>query len=467
LRDDLSGSNGSLARVGKKCKVPDCQNRAKSRKGQYCESCRPSGASPASSSQAPSGTTVPLKRSSEALSPHDVQSKKSRKPSDLLTSLNLLELAVKPVDDIVRILEDVRAAEVELLEFYNDSRVEIGSLEESLEMERAQRVALEADCVLLKVAVADKELELIRLKSLGPRSGPEPHVSQAVVSESAPLDYASVAKKVPVDQQISSRQQKATLVARFPPGTDLSTVNRKFFDGFFDLRKGGPPVQSFRRTEDAFYLDFPSLEQRNRAQELASEKAAPFEKVFVPEKQFPLIVKFTGLSGVAFPSPSEVISARAKKEEEIIRKLDVENQNFKGQFTSLRVLNHIRCADAGTDSYLVRLCLRTAIARDEALRNCTLSLDGEYHRVDRVNLNREVRRCTRCQSYRHGTRGCRAASFRCAFCACDHPTKDCRAPEGSVPLCCNCGVSGHRAGDFSCRAHLAAVAALRDASVNV
>jgi len=331
-------------------------------------------------------------------------------------------------------------------------------------MERAQRVATEADCGLLKIAVADRELELIRLRSLSPHSDPGPHVPSTVVTEPVPLNYASAARRTPAVQQTSSGRQRATLVAKFPPGTDLSSVNRKYFDSFFNLKSGGPPVQSFRRADDAFYLDFPSLEQRNRAQELASSEATPFDKVFVPDKQFPLIVKFTGMSGIDFPMISDEISVRAKKEEEIVRRQDTENHSFSGQFTSLRVLNHIHCADSDTDSYLVRLCLRTAVARDEALRCCTLSLDGECHRVDRVNLDREVRRCTKCQSYRHGTRRCRAAAFRCAICTCDHPTRDCSAPKGSAPLCCNCGVSGHRAGDFTCRAHLAAVAALRAAS---
>ena len=88
-KDGLDGSIGSSTKVGRKCKVSDCQNRAKGKKGQYCESCRPSGTSRASSSsRAPSGGSavpVPLKRSSEALSPHDVQSKKSRGPSGLLS----------------------------------------------------------------------------------------------------------------------------------------------------------------------------------------------------------------------------------------------------------------------------------------------------------------------------------------------------------------------------------------------
>jgi len=192
--------------------------------------------------------------------------------------------------------------------------------------------------------------------------------------------------------------------------------------------------------------------------------AAPFEKVYVPEKQFPVLVKFTGLVDVAFPNPSDAKPVREKKEGDIIERLYTENQKFAGQFSSFRVLNHIRCSTTESDSYLIRLCLRTVEARETMLRSCALSLDGKFHRVDKVDLNREIRRCTKCQSYGHGTRSCRSVAHRCAKCGENHPSKDCPKADGSAPSCCNCSEVGHRAGDFSCKAHMAAVANLRAAS---
>lgn len=266
--------------------------------------------------------------------------------------------------------------------------------------------------------------------------------------------YASATRRMP-------SKGKAVLVTKFAPDSDLSSVNRKYFDSLFNLRSGGPAVQSFRRTDDTFFLEFPTIEQRNKAQTIATEVAAPFEKVYVPEKHFPLLVKFTGLMDVDFPSPSDAKSVAEGKERDIIEKLCVENQRFTGQMSSLRVLNRIHCSDTKTDSYLVRLCLKSAEARQDMLRSCALSLDGEYHRVDKVDLNREVRRCTKCQSYKHGTKSCRSEVYKCARCGQNHPTKGCPLAEGSPPSCCNCSEKGHSAGDHSCKAHLAAVAKLR------
>ncbi len=162
--------------------------------------------------------------------------------------------------------------------------------------------------------------------------------------------------------------------------------------------------------------------------------AAPSEKVYIPEKQYPLLVKFTGLVDVASPSSTDARSVGEEKERKIIEKLCVENQRFAGMICSLRVLNRIHCSSTNTDSYLVRLCLKSAGARDDVLRGCALSLDGEFHRVDRVDLNREVRRCTKCQSYKHGTRSCRSDVYRCAKCGENHPTRSCPLAEGSPHL---------------------------------
>ena len=291
----------------------------------------------------------------------------------------------------------------------------------------------------LKLILADKEIELAKQRKGLSSSGPPPSNTTLVAPS-----YANAARK-----------GRAVLVAKVAPNSDTSSVNRHYFDNLLGLKDGGLPVSRFRRSESSYVIEFPSIEQRNRAHDIISSKSnTPFEKLSNPEQQFPLLAKFNGIDCTNFSASEDSSETKEEKDSEVLKLLSEENPEFEGQFSSLRVLHRI----PDSNSFLVRLCLKTAAARNSLLRRCTISLEGANHRVDKVDPNREVRRCTKCQSHKHSTKRCQSASFKRAICAADHSTKDCDHPKDAPPKCCNCG-QGHKTSDFSCKDHVASVAA--------
>ena len=161
-------------------------------------------------------------------------------------------------------------------------------------------------------------------------------------------------------------------MAKVAPYSDTSNVNRHYFDNLLGLKEGGPPVSRFRRSESSYVIEFPSIELRNRAHDIISSKpTTPFEKLSSPDQQFPLLAKFNGIDCTNFSASEDSSETKEEKDSEVLKLLSEENPEFEGQFSSLRVLHRI----PDSNSFLVRLCLKTAAARNSLLRRCTISLE--------------------------------------------------------------------------------------------
>ena len=80
-----------------------------------------------------------------------------------------------------------------------------------------------------------------------------------------------------------------------------------------------------------------------------------------------------------------------------------------------------------------------------------------------VDLNREVRRCFRCQTYGNIAKSANNACMLdevCGYCAGDHSTKECT--RTGHPKCANFS-KAHRAGDPSCSLEIRGVNRFRAA----
>ena len=106
----------------------------------------------------------------------------------------------------------------------------------------------------------------------------------------------------------------------------------------------------------------------------------------------------------------------------------------------------------------VKLFFDSKRVRDEVLKSGRLFAFGRRVQVVEVDLNRDVRRCYRCQTYGHIAKtpnnACSNEEVVCGYCAGPHLTKVC-AHKGQ-PKCANCKLA-HRSGDPSCHHQIRAV----------
>ena len=101
--------------------------------------------------------------------------------------------------------------------------------------------------------------------------------------------------------------------------------------------------------------------------------------------------------------------------------------------------------------------------RDMVLKAGRLFTFSRRFRVVEVDLNREVRRCFRCQTYGNIAKSANNACMLdevCGYCAGDHSTKECT--RTGHPKCANFS-KAHRAGDPSCSLEIRGVNRFRAA----
>ncbi len=105
----------------------------------------------------------------------------------------------------------------------------------------------------------------------------------------------------------------------------------------------------------------------------------------------------------------------------------------------------------------VKILFNCRVARDLALAEVIFDFFNTTARIVEILLDREVRRCFKCQGYGHVQASCHDPNPSCCKCAGAHLTRDCNS---LIRKCVNCG-GAHQSGDRFCPTQMKAVARYR------
>jgi len=244
----------------------------------------------------------------------------------------------------------------------------------------------------------------------------------------------------------ATRPESSTLVVTVREDAAEEQVDTQIIDQLLDAADSGPVPQTVRRKEGKVFISFSDAVQSGRAKAMMESKPESvrlFQTVNTQPKLYPAIILHV-----------DVDDLEALKTEIAFRNPIAKN-SIKKVHTIFRSQNNI--------TGHAKLFFGDKSIRDAVLKAGRLFAFGRRFRVVEVDLNREVRRCYRCQAYGHISKSATNACVKdevCGFCAGSHSTKTCTR-EGQ-PKCANC-FKAHRAGDPSCSHQTRAVNRFRAA----
>ena len=241
------------------------------------------------------------------------------------------------------------------------------------------------------------------------------------------------------------------LCSNVQPGT----INQPFLDSLTDYQtdRNSPIVKSFRTNNAGLLiLSFENEVKRDdalcRIRSKSNVTEGIFSSVFIPPKAYPFIVKFSNVDLNLFPTtPSENNKAKAKS---LASSLELDNTLPADSIVSLSVIAVFK----ETNSCHVRISLIDEKLRDDVLKRLKFFTGEVAHRMKKIDLNKEVKRCKDgCQLYGHRTFECKTKLTNCGKCGANHTTTSCTS---STKCCFHCR-EAHHAGDPSCPAQIKAV----------
>ena len=240
--------------------------------------------------------------------------------------------------------------------------------------------------------------------------------------------------------------ESSTLVVTVNEDAANEEVDTKFIDQLLEAAESGPVPQVVRRKEGKVFISFSDAVQSGRAKAVMETKPECrhlFHSVDTQAKLFPAVILNV-----------DVADLDVLKKELAFRNPMVSNSILKVH-TIFRSPNNV--------TGHVKLFFGTKSIRDAVVKAGNLFACGRRFRVVEVDLNREVRRCFRCQAYGHIAKTASNVCLHdevCGFCAGAHSSKTCA--RTGPPKCANCS-KAHRAGDPSCTFQIRAVNRFRAA----
>jgi hypothetical protein len=234
----------------------------------------------------------------------------------------------------------------------------------------------------------------------------------------------------PTPSDPTTRAESSTLVVTVSEAAENEEVNAHTIDRLLDATARGPIPQMVKRKEGKVYISFSDAVQSGRAKSLMETKQecrTLFKSVATQAKLFPAVALNVDVADV----------------EALEKELVFRNPNVGHAIKQVRAIFRYSNSTNGH----VKIFFDSKRARDEVLKSGRLFAAGRRVQVVEVDLNREVRRCFRCQSYGHiaksSTNSCSKDEV-CGFCAGQHSTKSCA--RTGPPKCANCHQS-HRSGE--------------------
>jgi phosphotransferase system IIB component len=339
-----------------------------------------------------------------------------------LEALGKPELITKLNSCITLLREQCEISDATEEEYDNSESVlieEIDQLTAELSQTKTERDCnlgkLQAEITSLKVTVADRALE-------------------AFLSAQTKPSYADVAREgtasVVVADYADGRKPNQPLSV-----SALETLLNSETTGLIPHRVRHRDNQEFITFDDA-------------------ADAARAAKLFQDNPKFKDM--FKGVRKIESLHPVVILFAEVSDLDALRQELEHRNKTFRGQIHDIKTIFRKQ----GTNLGHVKILLKSERAKKAALDKKRAAFFDESLRIVDIDLNREVRRCFKCQGYGHTQMICRAQHPKCGKCSGSHRTSECPVPDND-PICANCG-GPHQAGHRGCPEQVRAVARYRE-----
>lgn len=305
-------------------------------------------------------------------------------------------------------------------------------LRAALDLAKAQHdhiAKLEAELINVKLAFADS-MTLRYMNQQSSSSNPPP-------SSDTPLPSTST-----YSQAVKGRQAPVLVASYAASAKPADRISLAGMEELLGSSGGGPVPASVRQKDNNIIVRLADPADLDRAKTILESKAGPdsinvFNSVSRPSKFFPAVALFVNLSYL--PSLKEELMLR--------------NRGLRGKIESVSQL----FAKPDSQKGHVKILFNCKVARDHALAEGEIDFFNTTARIVEILLDREVRRCFKCQGYGHVQASCRDPNPRCGKCAGAHLTRDCNS---LIRKCVNCG-GAHQSGDRYCPTQMKAVARYR------
>ncbi|EFX62974.1 hypothetical protein DAPPUDRAFT_119650 [Daphnia pulex] len=258
----------------------------------------------------------------------------------------------------------------------------VSQLSDDLDDQDNQIRRLNDEAVQMKVAFADSVFCLQRSSS---------PLDRSTLSVSGP-SYASVAR---------GNHTNSVLVAKCvngsAPAEPLSVLT---VEELLDTPNSGLIPSHVRYKNNKVFVTLDNEVAVAKAAAILNKKPefhSHFETAGKLNVSFPVVALFVNVSDPA----------------KLNAELEHRNALLRGQILSVKVI----FTKPQTTEGHVKIFLKSRAVRDEILALRKASVFGTYYRIVPVDLNREVRRCFKCQHYGHIQRDCPATFATCGKCA--------------------------------------------------
>jgi len=199
-------------------------------------------------------------------------------------------------------------------------------------------------------------------------------------------------------------------------------------------------------------LTFSDAAARDKAKKIlqtSTEGKQIFQAVSNSVHYFPALIKYVNLEA---------------PEESILADIKYRNPILKEHAKSVKII--YRSREDPNEGH-VKLWITSKSVCNEIIKRGEIFLPGRRCRVTAPDLNREVRRCFKCQQYGHLIKDCKEKSDTCGRCAGTHRTSLCNKNDSRQLKCSNCARrpqhlrslsdDKHEAGDKMCPEQIKAI----------